>query len=391
MSRELRRSHYYQHNLVKLIKGGSEYFALLEQLIDNAQNTIHLQTYIFSEDETGLRIADALIASARRGVHVYLLIDAYASQGLSSHFLERLISEGVNLRMFNPILKSRHFYFGRRLHHKVFVSDGQEALVGGINVSNRYNDFAGVPAWMDWALYIHGDAVEGLTTVCEWRMRSGRGRRKFRDMPPGRPAYPLYHQVRLRIRINDWVRGQMEITNSYLNMFNWAHRQIHIMCSYFLPGTEIRRALRKAARRGVRIKVIVASVSDVALSKYAERFLYTWMFRNNIEVYEYQPSILHSKLSVCDSQLVTVGSYNINNISAYASIELNVEVNDADFARRTEERLEEIIMDQCMRITETEYIHRFNLLTRLAQRMAYQLFRVLFFAFTFYFRPLRPE
>ena len=93
----------------------------------------------------------------------------------------------------------------------------------------------------------------------------------------------------------------------------------------------MRRLLTNAAKRGVKIKVITAGPSDIMLAKHAERWMYDWLLRNKIELYEYQPAILHAKVAVCDSEWITIGSYNLNNISAYASIELNLDVHNADF------------------------------------------------------------
>ena len=125
---------------LRLVKSGSDYFNLLEQIIFEAEMKLHLQIYIFEEDETGQKIAKALIAAVKRGVKVFLVADGYASQDLSTSFIDRLKSAGVHFRFFNPLLKSKFFYFGRRMHHKVVVADGNKALVGGMNFSNNYND-----------------------------------------------------------------------------------------------------------------------------------------------------------------------------------------------------------------------------------------------------------
>jgi cardiolipin synthase A/B len=148
---------FSDNNRVKLVRGGREYFDLLLQLIHSAKEFIHLQTYIFSHDETGSLVADALKKAAERNVAVYLLVDGYASQALSKSFIADLKSAGVNFRFFEPLFRSRNFYFGRRMHHKVFVADARHSLVGGINIADRYNDFEGHPAWLDFALYCEGE------------------------------------------------------------------------------------------------------------------------------------------------------------------------------------------------------------------------------------------
>ena len=134
---------------LRLVKSGREYFSLLEQIILEAEKKLHLQIYIFEDDETGQKIAQALIAAVKRGVKVFLVADGYASQNLSASFIDHLRSAGIHFRFFNPLLKSKFFYFGRRMHHKVVVADGNKALVGGINFSNNYNDTLGSSAWLD--------------------------------------------------------------------------------------------------------------------------------------------------------------------------------------------------------------------------------------------------
>jgi cardiolipin synthase A/B len=369
---------------MELIRSGRSYFDLLETLFSKATQSIHLQTYIFEDDDTGKAVINALLEAAGRGVYVYLVVDGYASQGLSGSVIKRLQEGGVRFHFFNPTLKSKYFYFGRRLHHKVVVVDGKYALVGGINISNNYNDTVEQAAWLDWALYVQGPVAMELEKICEYIrkfeiMQIIRNRLQRKRPPPGQPET-------VAVRINDWVRGKREITATYLKMMRFSKSHITIMSSYFIPGKLLRYNLRLAAARGIRIRLIVAGMSDVMIAKYAERFMYRWLLKNNIEIYEYQKNILHAKLAVCDSQWLTVGSYNVNNISAYASIELNLDVFQPAFARQVENQLQEIIECDCIKITPQRYEMHNTLLNRFLQRSAYDIFRILLFLFTFYFK-----
>ena len=134
---------YTMRNTVKLVRGGKPYFDCLLTTIESARQSIHLQTYIYDDDETGELVASALKAAVKRNVEVYLLADGYASGSMSRSFINGLREAGIHFRFFDPIFKSKYFYFGRRLHHKVVVVDGSFALVGGVNISNRYNDLPG--------------------------------------------------------------------------------------------------------------------------------------------------------------------------------------------------------------------------------------------------------
>lgn len=381
---------YTDRNSVQLIRGGKTYFDLLEEMIDAAQYTFHLQTYIYDEDETGKRIAAAMQRAAIRGVKVYLLLDGYASQGLSKEFIEELKTSGVHFRWFEPILKSRRFYFGRRLHHKVAVADGCHSLVGGINISNKYNDMEDQPAWLDWAVLSRGEVSSQLHRICVrvWNRSDWHREKRFiRDAVPITTDHKGNTMV--RIRVNDWVRGRNQISRTYLEMMRHAKERITIMSSYFLPGRAIKRHIVAAVRRGVQVRLIIAGRSDVVVAKQAERWMYAWLFRHGIEVYEYKENVLHGKISTYDGKFVTVGSYNLNNISAFASVELNLDIMNETFAANADEALQYVIDHDCEKVVKDTFTHKNHLLLQLWQWTCYQIIQVSFFLFTFYFRPHR--
>ena len=199
---------------------------------------------------------------------------------------------------------------------------------------------------------------------------------------------PVEEQSEVRIRRNDWVRRKNEITGTYVSMLRSATSQVTILCSYFLPGNVIRRQIVYAIKRGVTVRVITAGRSDVMLSKYAERWLYDWLLRNKIELYEYQKNILHGKIAVCDDQWITIGSYNINNISTYAGIELNLDVRNAAFAKEVRKTLEEIIINDCVHVTPEHHIKTKNIFKQFVRWFSYQFIRAAFYVFTFYFKHL---
>lgn len=376
---------YSFRNRVKLVHGGKEYFSVMADMIRSATVSIHLQTYIYDHDETGSMIGDELIAASRRGVKVYMLIDGYASRHLPSEFIELLTASGIRFRFFEPILKGESFYFGRRLHHKILVTDNQFSLVGGINISNRYNDLPGDPAWLDWAVFAEGEVSYELFRVCVefWYKSPKQARAVIAANPP--QTFPDNWNCAVKVRRNDWVRRRNQISRSYIEMFNRAENDIIIMSSYFLPGRVMRRNMARAAARGVNISLILAGTSDVKMAKYAERFIYRWMLRNKVRIYEYPKCVLHAKLSTYDRKWVTVGSYNVNDISAYASIELNLDVMDDEFAKEVTLWMHRTIEKDCIRITD-DYIKKYNVVTRFLQWWSYEVFRAVLYIFTFYFR-----
>ena len=378
---------YTPHNKVELVRGGREYFERLVKMIDEANHTIHLQVYIFNDDETGTLVVKALEKAAGRGVQVYVLVDGYASQGLSKDFIVHARDAGINFRFFEPLLKSHNFYFGRRLHHKVVVTDAGYCMVGGINIANRYNDMPGENAWMDWGIFAEGEVAADLSRICGelWQKTAkavGYSSGYFELSPS-----LLQQHCLVRARRNDWVRKYNQVSGSYIEMFHRATEQITIMSSYFLPGRIMRKKIEAASKRGVSIRLVLAGNSDIMITKYAERYIYRWIFKNKIKLYEYQGNVLHGKLSMYDEKWVTAGSYNVNFISAYASIELNLDIANENFARSVKLTIDHIIKDECVEISENEYRSRHNFFQRIMYRMSYDFIQLVFFLITFYFKP----
>jgi cardiolipin synthase len=381
-------SGYISQNSIELIRGGRTYFDQILHLINHAQAIIQLQVYIYDDDETGKEITRALISAAKRNVEVYLMADGYASQKLSRKFMHELKEAGVHFRFFEPLFRSRHSYFGRRLHHKVIVVDNRFAMVGGINISNHYNDMPDQPGWLDFAVCMKGAIVKELCRICQktWMGYLSETQVNFCSEYPDPPHISPGEDCQLRVRRNDWIMKKNQVSRSYLEMFRNAEHEIIMMSGYFLPGPIMRRNMKLATKRGVKIKLILAGISDVMVAKNAERFMYNWLFKNNISVYEYKPCVLHGKVAVHDRAWATVGSYNVNIISAYASIELNIDINNSGFAAGVQDMLEQIIRKDCEQITREDFIQRRGIFHRIWDRICYGFIRFLFYIFTFNFK-----
>src|SRR5687767_9805013 len=240
MSQGKIQNRYTSHNAIRLVKGGASYFQLLEDLINNARHSIFIRIYIWDDDVTGTNIANQLIKASQRKVDIYIIADGYASQCLSKAFIKRLRDSGIHFRYFEPLLKSSHFYFGRRMHEKLIAIDGLHALVGGINFADRYNDMDGIPAWLDFALYVKGQSAYQLFNYCvsNWNLEKSLHQPCINtDMQKANCS--------VRISRNDWVKGQHQVWKSYFDLFNQAEQSITIMCSYFLPGRILRSRLYK--------------------------------------------------------------------------------------------------------------------------------------------------
>ncbi len=379
---------YSFRNRVKLVHSGNEFFTLLKELIDTASHTIHLQTYILDHDTTGTFIADALVNAAKRNVSICVVADGFASQKLSHAYIQRLKEAGINFRFFEPLLRSRHFYFGRRLHHKVVVIDGVKALVGSMNIADRYHDLPGKKAWFDLALYAEGEVALDLHRVCNrlWSFRKAKGLRVPEDVHDFIAAIPEEETCAVRVRQNDWVKGKNQASATYFELFSKATKSITIVSSYFLPGKNLRNQLEKAVKRNVEVKVALAGSSDLKIVKLAEKYLYRWMSRNNMIVYEYQPTVLHTKMAIADSNFLTLGSYNVNDLSAHASVELNLDVKDESFVKKIQKETDAMIERDCQLVDLSIYTTRLFTWQQLIRWLSFQLIRVSVTVGTFYFR-----
>jgi cardiolipin synthase len=325
-----------------LITSGKPFFSALEMLIKGARKWLHLQFYIFQSDETGSRIAQLLEEAAARGVQVFLLIDAIGSPGPSNPMFKHMQSKGVQVRHFEPLNFFKEGYLSRRLHHKIAVSDQMDILLGGINIANRYNDMDHEPAWLDIAVALNHAIYSDIKNYCE-EIWEDKWVHETNDS-----SEPYGHVRFLR---NDWRKHLNEISIAHLELFRSTKKEIIILCSYFLPGKALRRAIKSASLRNVSIKLISTATSDVPISKHAERWLYDWLFRNKVRIFEFQKNVLHAKMILSDSSCINIGSYNINNLSAYGSLECNLEIRDALFGKNVNQFLKQLIMNNCLEVS----------------------------------------
>lgn len=363
---------YCEAHSVELVHSGQHYFDVLERMIDNSRVRLHLQTYIFETDETGMRIVEALKRAAKRGVQVYVMPDAYASRKFSAREIQAMRDLGIHFRFFSPLFSSESLYFGRRLHHKIAVADGTLGLTGGINIANKYSGFD-QPAWLDYAVLTTGPVCDYLDRLCElfYHKTSLRRLRRWEYIRPARPAQSGHPMV--RFRRNDWLVRRNEIHATYAEAITTASTCITMVASYFLPGAGFRKLIKQAAKRGVEIRILLAGRSDSASVRLAEHYLYDFYLKNGIQIFEWDESVMHGKAMVVDNAWTTIGSYNLNFLSHYISIELNSDIDDADFSRKFSDHLHDIMKTRCKAIE----FHRLNLSwsMRIKTWLAYHFYR----------------
>jgi cardiolipin synthase len=359
------------------VKSGNDFFEQAYRIIQNSRYKIHLQTYILADDSTGLETIKHLAEAVKRGVEVCVLVDAFGSHELKSHTVKIIEKNGIKFRTYSPLISGRHIRFGRRLHHKILVGDGKEAIVGGINIDNNYHLSGKDSPWLDYAVKVTGSICEEILIECE-HLWLGKGFFKRKKIPVTHSGSERSHnEILVKLKQNDWLNRKEGISRSLNNSIRHAECSVIIMASYFLPGSKIRKSLRNASKRNVKVKIILPGLSDVKLVKYAISYWYAWMLRNNVELYEWNETILHGKLVVVDNDWVSIGSYNINHLSHFSSIETNLEVKNEKFCNEVKDELENI-MNSCKKITPDENRKRTNPFEMFIWWSSFKIVRFLF-------------
>ncbi|MFM2189747.1 MAG: hypothetical protein RL491_133 [Bacteroidota bacterium] len=368
---------YLPTQRVEWLRGGEGFFnALLEQ-IHKSTTIIHFQVYLLESDATGKLIIDALINAANRGVEVNLVVDDFGSAKLEKQDEDRLLQSGVFVKRFQPYASIGDYYFGRRMHHKVFVFDDRVAIVAGMNVADRYHGTKEKSAWLDYGILVEGPISVQLAELCTEVLE-----RKF---APGKLKLPSKwtksmgpdpNGIWTRMRRNDFLRNRRDITRSYNQAVRAAKKEITIVGGYFLPGRRFISLVRRAASRGVEIRIIMTKFSDVPVVKRASEYLYGRLLRSGIRIYECNHTMVHGKAAVIDRQWATIGSYNQNQLSAYISIELNIDVVNSKFCSDFNDHLLDVINKECTLVTNDSFIRSSSWRAQLARWISYRLVRI---------------
>ena len=371
---------YTLRNSVEWVRSGGKYFDRLEELIDSAKQEIHFQTYIFASDNTGSRIAEALIRAAKKKTQIFLLVDAFGSQSLGSDLIGRLKSAGIHFRKFGEFYSNGTFHIGRRMHHKITVFDGYTSIVGGINISDNYNDTPDSPAWLDFAVIMQGDISRRLQFICRQRWEgwkfSFRSGKKLLNNIELKNKISGYSPV--RIRRNDFIRNKNDIAISYREIMRRSEKSILLVGGYFLPGGRTRRMMKSAIERGVKINVLVSEKTDVRIFVFARQYLYAWLIRNGIHVFVYKPSNVHGKVIISDEMWTSIGSYDLNNLSTYSNIELNVDINDETFSAKMASYIHQIMENDCIKLDGKNMYKDKSIMSKLIMWFSYRFVKTLF-------------
>ncbi|HTD04945.1 cardiolipin synthase ClsB [Undibacterium sp.] len=347
----MRKLNFVGSNDVQLLHCGAEYFPALIADIDQAQQDIYLETYIFSSDPTGLQVQAALERAAQRGVTVRVIADWLGSGDRQSQLLLKTFTgAGVEFRCFNP-------WFRRglaRTHRKICVIDQKAALVGGLNVNDDMlsDDEAALPLqfprW-DFAVRVTGPLVSQihLEIYAQW-LRLGKLALKSRlqlllDLREEKQA-DLREPSLAAFIVRDNLRHRVTIQRAYLQALGLARKKAILANPYFAPGRKFRRALISAAARGVDVTLLIG-VGQFHLQDAVAHSYYPKLMKYGVKIVEYRKTQLHAKVAVVDQEWATVGSSNFDGLSLFVNQEANVVIRDAEFARKLTTHLEQGIAD----------------------------------------------
>jgi cardiolipin synthase A/B len=390
---------------IRLIEGGQDYFGALVSALNQARSHVLLETYIFDLHGEAVRVAEALERAALRGVRVWLVVDGVGTPQLPEVWRTRFAQAGVDWRIYAPLgtmgllIPSRW----RRLHRKLCVVDGHTAFCGGINIlDDWYDPHHGSLARprLDFAVSAQGELVGHIQDSMSqlwWRLQGAKHARE-RKLPqalhsfksaglplPWKQPLPLPDgsppPSRAALLLRDNVLHRSQIERAYLKAIGLARHEVLIANAYFLPGRRLRQALVHAARRGVRVRLLLQGRYEYFMQYHAARPVYGTLLAAGVEIYEYDASFLHAKVAVVDPDnerpWATVGSSNLDPLSLLMAREANVAVADRLFAQQLHQRLSEVIASQSTPVSAAFGQRHWH--QRLRDRLAFGLMRMALF------------
>ena len=367
-------------NRIRLLSTGLEYFPQLLRAIGSAKRSIHLETYLYEDDSIGRNVTDALVQAAGRGVQVRLIIDGFGGGEHVRRLARELQPHGVQIRIYRPErwwrMQRRLF---RRLHRKLVVVDETLAFVGGINIIAEPADEPGPR--LDFAVACEGPIVSPITLSAErlwWTLSLPHLSGPAVPFPRRlglRTQQPVRGGVRAALLVRDNLLHRRTIERTYIEALAAAQRDVLIASAYFIPGRRFRAALLDAARRGVRVRLLLQGRVEHIVQFYAQHAMYGQLLAGGIKINLYTRSFLHAKAAVIDDDWATVGSSNLDPYSMLMAREANVLVRDAAFTSALRARLEQALAEESIAFGAEDLMRR-SRLTRIFDWIAFGITRV---------------
>ena len=316
-------------NSFTLLHDNGAFFEAMLAAVAGARRYVLLEMYLVTSSGITTRFIEALTAACARGVRCCVLFDGFGSLGLRRAERRLLLEAGVELRFFNPLRWRRQLLANlQRDHRKLLLTDGQLAFVGGAGLTDQFAGIAPHPPWRELMLRMEGPVV------ADWQRAFARTWRRcgaplgLADPPP---CAPRADGARGRLSLSE-ARQHSVLASGVLRQIDGARRRAWIMSAYFVPSRRFRKALRRAARRGVDVCLLLPGPrTDHPWVRQAARRFYGKLLRSGVQIYEYQPAMLHAKMILCDDW-VSIGSSNLDRWSFRWNLEANQEIDDAAVA-----------------------------------------------------------
>ena len=353
-------------NQLSLLENGEAYFPRVFESIAGAQREVLLETFILFEDAVGMALHAALLGAARRGVTIDITVDGYGSPDLSAAFIDSLRAAGVRIHVFDPAprLWGLRTNLLRRMHRKIVVVDAERAFVGGINYSIDHLASFGAGAKQDYAVEIEGPLVRHIRGFALRALQDGQDARsagqaaqelRMRYPEPGGAARHAGGVVAMFVT-RDNGHHPNDIERHYRIAIRSARQRVIIANAYFFPGYRLLREMRRAARRGVLVQLILQGEPDMPIVKTAANLLYHHLLTGGVHIYEYLDRPLHGKVATSDGAWATVGSSNLDPLSLALNLEANVIVHDRQFNQVLTARLNQLMDHSCREINAADLV-----------------------------------
>ena len=383
---------------VELLQSGQAFFPSLVQAIDICTQEVRLETYIFHFDTSGEQVASALVRAALRGASVYVVMDGIGTPDIPAPWVEQFAQSGVRWHRFSPLGSLGYLIpmRWRRLHRKLCVVDGHTLFCGGINILNDFEDpnhgKQEAPRF-DFAVRVQGPLVQDAHRLMQqfWaRLQLARELRQLHIadarqtlqaakkpavQPHPTPASSGAQQMHAGLVLRDNFLHRRRIERAYRKAIGEAQTEVLIANAYFLPGRKIRKALIHAARRGVRIRLLLHGRYEYFMQYHASRPVYGALLAAGVEIYEYSSGFLHAKVAVVDQRWATVGSSNLDPLSLLLAREANIVVQSHGFASALRNCLQTAIETQSVAIEQNAFSKR-PWTSKILDIIAYSLMRL---------------
>jgi cardiolipin synthase len=355
------RRRWISGNAFSLLENGEAFFPRVFESIASAQHEVLIETFIVFEDKVGWELHAVLLDAARRGVQVDFTVDGWGSRDLTEKFIAPLSLAGVRIHVFDPTPTwfSRYTNLFRRMHRKLVVVDNARAFVGGINYSADHLADYGPEAKQDYSVEVEGPIVAEIHRFMHAAIAEGKPGRRWSGrcaMPAAAASQPAAGGAQVLFVWRDNRGHSNDIERQYRLAIRLARRRVMIANAYFFPGYAFLRELRKAARRGVEVSLILQGNPDMPIVQTAASMLYHSLSRAGVRIYEYRDRPLHGKVALVDEEWATVGSSNLDPLSLSLNLEANVMIRDRGFNHRLSENLLCLIEHSCKKI-EREDLH----------------------------------